>query len=238
MAKKIVEDVVPPRRSIRNIPLPDDKLPKQSPKLRARRSSVSSPVLAKEEVEIDTTNGATADGIRNTNSSPLPVNDNVREENNIREEYVLEKSRGGNGWRRIIIWSVATISVLILVYASSLTFSKATIKITPKQWTGEVEISLEASQNRETLIYNLVTINGEMSRDIPATGEEQIEQKASGEIIIFNDHSPASQTLIKNTRFQTPEGLIFRIKDAVSVPGTTTQGGVTTPGKLIQYWSI
>jgi len=232
MAKKIVEDVVPPRRSIRNIPLPDDKLPKQSPKLRARRSSVSSPVLAKEEVEIDTTNGATADGIRNTNSSPLPVNDNVREENNIREEYVLEKSRGGNGWRRIIIWSVATISVLILVYASSLTFSKATIKITPKQWTGEVEISLEASQNSDTLSYNLVTINGEMSRDIPATGEEQIEQKASGEIIIFNDHSPASQTLIKNTRFQTPEGLIFRIKDAVSVPGTTTQGGVTTPGKL------
>jgi hypothetical protein len=46
--------------------------------------------------------------------------------------------------------------------------------------------------------------------------------------MIYNNYSSASQRLIKNTRFETPEGLIYRIADSVTVPGKTG----STPGSV------
>lgn len=247
MVKKIVEDVLPPRRSIRNIPLSDEKIAKENPKPRARRSGASSAVLAKEKIEIDnvtervTSKNSVAENHTETApSGPAVVgvasNNGNRGNNNSNDDHSFEEENFGgkkrHGWRRVFIWGVAVASLVFLVYISSFAFVKATVKIIPKQWVAPVEISLEASKNGEKLSYNLVTISSEAGREVKATGEEQVETKASGEIVIFNNHSSSSQTLIKNTRFQNSDGLIFRIKDAVTVPGTTTKGGTTTPGSL------
>ena len=52
--------------------------------------------------------------------------------------------------------------------------------------------------------------------------------KASGSITVYNNYSTASVKLIKNTRFQTPAGLIFRVPADVVIPGK--QG--STPGQV------
>jgi hypothetical protein len=50
---------------------------------------------------------------------------------------------------------------------------------------------------------------------------------ASGRIVISNAQA-SPQTLIKNTRFESPQGLIYRIQDSITVPA----GSPTAPGTL------
>ena len=68
--------------------------------------------------------------------------------------------------------------------------------------------------------------------EVTSENEVTIKTEASGKIVVYNNYSTAGQKLIKDTRFETPNGLIFRIKDAVTVPGKKTVGGETVPGSL------
>jgi len=83
------------------------------------------------------------------------------------------------------------------------------------------------------LEYSLITHTTEASDTITATGRETVEEKASGRIIVYNNHSSATQRLIKNTRFESPEGLIFRINESVEIPGMTkSTDGEIVPGVI------
>ncbi len=66
------------------------------------------------------------------------------------------------------------------------------------------------------------------SVQLRATGEKQVSTQASGIIIIYNNYNATAQRLVKNTRFETPEGLIYRITDSVTVPGKNG----STPGSV------
>jgi hypothetical protein len=55
-----------------------------------------------------------------------------------------------------------------------------------------------------------------------------VVSKASGKIVIYNAYGESTQKLVKNTRFESPEGKIFRISETVVVPGKTQDG----PGKV------
>ena len=61
---------------------------------------------------------------------------------------------------------------------------------------------------------------------------KEIERRASGKIIVFNNYSTNSQRLIARTRFETLEGKIYRIRDAVVVPGISDKDGRKTPGSI------
>jgi hypothetical protein len=65
-----------------------------------------------------------------------------------------------------------------------------------------------------------------------ATGEQQVEKQASGKIKISNRHKETPQELVKNTRFQTSNGLIYRIRDSIEIPGYTMNGSTVVPGIL------
>lgn len=201
MAKKIVQDVVPPQRSIRNIPLSTRTTKEETKRPSTRRRIPAA----------------------NEDTPPPP-----RTRNRVREERTREPGRS----TRFIKWGITAVVLAGLAYGSAFFFSGATVTVTPKQWSLPVTASLSASKNSEVLAYNLVTVTEEMSKSVPASGEENVEQKASGLVTIFNAQSSQSQQLVKNTRFQTPNGLIFRINNAVTVPGTTVKNGTTVPGSI------
>jgi hypothetical protein len=66
---------------------------------------------------------------------------------------------------------------------------------------------------------------------VNGTGQAEVQNKASGTVVIFNTTS-ASQKLVATTRLETPEGLIFHINSAVTVPAQKTVAGVVTPGSV------
>ncbi|MCK5059926.1 MAG: hypothetical protein KAR00_02140 [Candidatus Pacebacteria bacterium] len=170
MPKNIVQDVVPPeKRSIRNIPLPNNR-------------------SVKEIVEVK-----------------------------------QKKRQGQKIQTPFLLWFIAFFSVAVLFFAVGSMFVGATVRIVPKQekisFSENTVFLAQKKGNGQGLQYEIVTISKEGSKGVSATEEKYIEQKASGQIVIYNTHDANSQRLIKNTRFETPGGLIYRINESVTIPG-------------------
>lgn len=110
--------------------------------------------------------------------------------------------------------------------------SGAEVQITPRQISHNFDLSLIANREGENLSFEILQIKREAEKSVEAQGEEMVERKASGEIVIYNQHSTNPQTLIRNTRFETPAGLIYRIEESVTVPGMTERGGEKNPGQI------
>jgi hypothetical protein len=135
------------------------------------------------------------------------------------------------------IWlSIPVVFILLAFVVLQLMFS-ATITVKPKQLTVQVDTKLTASVAATTsssaLTYQIITLNAVDSETVAATGTVATKpKKSSGQITIFNNYSGAPQTLISNTRFETLDGLIYRIQSPIKVPGFTTSGGKITPGSI------
>ena len=85
-----------------------------------------------------------------------------------------------------------------------------------------------ASAVSGTLSYSIKTADFEDAEPVQATGTVHKEQKANGTITVYNNYSASPVKLLKNTRFETSTGLIFRTPTAVSVPGKSA----SAPGKI------
>lgn len=135
----------------------------------------------------------------------------------------------------------ALVLVVILVIVAfgglliSSTFAKATVKITPVQGRLLLNHTFDAYNTSADgeLAFKLVSgITDTEKKIVPASGSEKVSRKASGTIIIFNNYDDKVQKLVANTRFETPDGKIYRISAPVSVPGMTTKNGQVTPGSV------
>jgi hypothetical protein len=66
-----------------------------------------------------------------------------------------------------------------------------------------------------------------------ATGQDTgAGAKAGGTITITNAFSEVSQSLVATTRFELPDGRLYRLVGGVTVPGTKLEDGKTVPGKI------
>jgi hypothetical protein len=129
--------------------------------------------------------------------------------------------------RKIFIGAGA--AALIIAFAALSLFSGAEITLTAK--AEEVVVTSETvmtASEEGPLTYNVATLSRQEGKEVQATGQERVERKASGKIIIYNDFGTADQRLIKNTRFETAQGLIFRVNESVVVPGKKG----TAPGQV------
>jgi len=129
-------------------------------------------------------------------------------------------------------WKFITVLVLIVLgmgYYISLQFVSADIIINPTEH--ELKLNSE-TVSLSDVNYLIATTTVSTSTVVTANGVTTASKYASGQIVIYNAFSSTAQKLANNTRFETPEGLIFRLQGAVTVPGMTTSGGKTTPGSV------
>lgn len=137
--------------------------------------------------------------------------------------------------RRVWMWVIAAVSVVVLAVIALFAFRSTTITVTPRSRAIVFDQAVHfnaapsASAAAGALSYTVIANDLEDSAVVPSNGTEHAEDKASGTIIVFNEYSPSSVRLIKNTRFATPAGLVFRVPATVVVPGKkgTTPGSVT-----------
>ncbi|KND49624.1 MAG: hypothetical protein AB203_00890 [Parcubacteria bacterium C7867-008] len=123
--------------------------------------------------------------------------------------------RSGRGFP----YGTALIALIVIAgaVAALMYFSGAKVEVTPETKSATVTADFTATAGSGDLPYELVTVEKTASQTVPAESSENVNDPASGKITITNAQA-APQTLIKNTRFQTPDGLIFRIHDSVSIP--------------------
>jgi len=144
--------------------------------------------------------------------------------------------------RRFLSFALV-ISLALFFMISYIALPGATIYIKPKfdNIQHSVNVTLADKQKNQNLLSRnepnviasevIETITKE-TRVFEATGKRFEGVNATGEITIFNtaiDDWP----LVAETRFQTAEGIVFRIKEPAFVPGKTTNDeGEDQPGTL------
>ena len=229
MPKKLIQDVVPPdnKRSVRNIPVP----------VRAVRGSVEV-----KQASSDKPNPLPP-ASKNPTTKVRPVEKIVENKPSESEEPITTipavSTSGSRGTTRNlhkpIYWSIIVAIFGIFIYLIYMFLNVgAVITITPKERTAVLSNEFSAKKNPlpDELSFEVIELQDEMSKTVPTTGEKNVEKKATGTVILYNDFSSASQRIIKNTRVETADGKIYRIDGSIVIPGQTTSGGKITPGSV------
>ncbi len=136
--------------------------------------------------------------------------------------------------RKRIIVSVVVASIIIGAgFLVNLLLSGAEVTVYPKfkDVTVQATFSAYTEPKVDELSYELLTLEASGERQVSASGKEKVSERATGSVFIYNTGGTSSQRLIKNTRFESADGLIFRISESVEVPGATKDAqGNTIPG--------
>ena len=82
-----------------------------------------------------------------------------------------------------------------------------------------------------SLSYEIMTIEETREQQVQASGKIDVEELATG-VIEIKKTTPGAERLIKNTRFRSPEGLIFRIQESVVVPGAVNGNAGTIQAEV------
>ncbi|MDP3661802.1 MAG: hypothetical protein Q8R17_03060 [bacterium] len=183
---------------------------------------------------------------RSVRSIPVPARsyryrstqDESGEEDVIENEAPIRIAppRGGGNRALLLLWGVVAAALVGLALAVGIAVSGATVTVTLK--SVPVDVSIEGTAITATTTvgayvpYDPSVVEGVESVSLEPEGSKRVERKAVGTIVIYNNFSSAPQRLIKNTRFETTNGLIFRIPESIIVPGKIVSGGKTLPGSI------
>ena len=147
----------------------------------------------------------------------------------------VRKKRGFALKSSVLFWLA---SLVVLFFASSLfyvffTETKAKLIVVDPQ---EYKINLDGTYihvaykepEPEQLGYKVYKSSKTLSKTLQANEKKYVEEKAKGVLTVYNEFSSNPQRIIKNTRFESPEGKIYRVRHAFTIPGKKG----TTPGKI------
>jgi hypothetical protein len=151
----------------------------------------------------------------------------------------LRAASGGNTsyihrsvWKRFLVWAIAAVAVVALLLVVVSMFKSTSVVITPRthQLVLTEDIPLTAypagSENAAVgaLAYDVFETVHDAETTVKASGFTEVEEYATGLITVYNEYTKNSVRLIKNTRFETPTGLVFRVRDSIVVPGKRDTG--------------
>jgi hypothetical protein len=231
-------DVTPPdKRSIRNIPIPNggkrkaptvirpvEPAPKAEP---APFSTPPSNTSSNFNYKIPET---PENKITNSYEDYYPNKKVTKPQSNVFNNSSPDNKKSRR--KKFIFGGIIVVLIAAFIVSMMTVFASATVSIKPKSQSVDVDMKITGVSEREnnTVRYEVVKLSQSKTVSVPATGEEAVELKASGKIVIYNNFSTDPQRLIVRTRFESSDGLIFRIPESVVVPGKTIKNGVETPG--------
>lgn len=202
MGKKPMQDVVPPERRS----IRNVTLPNRAP----QAEPITEPIINESRIRMSEVEKRT---------------DQIQKMQNV--------SGHGIGFK-IGIWLIVVLAIFLFIGTIMMVFAKATITVTPKHIPISVVADIVADQSGsvESIPFETISLGKISNVEVPASGQTFVSEKARGTITIYNNFSTNSQRLVKNTRFATPAGLIYRIDTSVTIPGRKVEGGVTIPGSV------
>lgn len=234
MAKDYFQDIVPPSGD-----LPPRKL-RPTPAQRAVEPETvvedGSEYTDDDINETDTVAPAPR-GIRNVNIQSRarqrpPMADAPRRETPFASRQLPPKPR--RKMSKTWLWVLVAVCVLILAFLALFLFRQTKVTVTPRSQSITFNSSAQftaypvATAATGTLPYTVDTKTLTDSETVQGNGTTETQMKASGNVTVYNSYSASSVKLVANTRFETPDGLIFRAPDTVVIPGKKG----STPGQI------
>ena len=143
-------------------------------------------------------------------------------------EPPLPSELSGRTRRRIPFATIlVALAVVILSALALFAFSGARVEIDPSTATAFVSGEFTATASSGDLPFEVIAVEKVGTRSVAAESTETVHVPAQGTITVYNEQ-PSSQKLIKNTRFETSEGLVFRIRESITIPAMKSG----TPGTV------
>ncbi|MDD4931228.1 MAG: hypothetical protein PHG66_03750 [Candidatus Colwellbacteria bacterium] len=141
--------------------------------------------------------------------------------------------------RRFFIVLSAVIVLGGIFYICAFKLPRADIRMTMKKTEWSFKENITASPGVAAVTVENSAIPAELFKiskngvyPFPASGSKMVENKATGKITIYNAYSSDAQPLVKNTRFVTPDGKIFRVTASLTVPGAKIVDGKIIPSSV------
>lgn len=136
--------------------------------------------------------------------------------------------------KRVIITVVFCCLILAATYFINVMIGGAKVTVYPKfkEVSVQATYTAYAEPRAGELSYELLALDTTGEKQVTASGQEHVSERATGKILIYNTQTNATQRLIKNTRFENPDGLVFRIQESVEVPAATMKDGKLAPGVI------
>ncbi len=155
-----------------------------------------------------------------------------RERESIPSIVIEDGSKKGRN--RLFLSVVLFVVIISATVGLSALMGKTELTIYPEYREPNVNADFVAYPDKRDgeLSYEIMTLEATGERQVKATGQKEVEEQATGMIEITKS-TPGAERLIKNTRFRTSDGLVFRIQESVVVPGAVkNESGTLVPGSI------
>lgn len=144
-----------------------------------------------------------------------------RDRSDISHNYSGENSNGGNksGQFKILFYISILLVIVLCVALLTYVFNKATVTITPieKSFYLDQKVILGTGLDTLSVKHEVSTSTLSLTKELKVEGTTKKISKATGNIIVFNNDKEAVK-LVKNTRFESADGKIYRINKAITIP--------------------
>jgi cytoskeletal protein RodZ len=160
----------------------------------------------------------------------------------VEKEFGTEKSHESKKFSkkiRLLVFGILIIFIIgFLGYEAIVVMPKANVYIVTKKITWSFDKQIVVNKNINQIDKELLQIPGEVisvskntSMSFAPSGKKN-SLKASGIVTIFNAYNTSPQKLVATTRLQAPNGNIYRLVEAVTVPGATMVNGKLQPSSV------
>lgn len=135
---------------------------------------------------------------------------------------------------RIWLWGGVLVALLALAAMALVALRPTSVTVVPRSHailfdeTARFTAYPATTAAEGTLPFTLRSTTFEDSQVVAASGTQHVDEKASGNVTVYNNYSADPVKLIKTTRFESSNGLIFKVPAEVIVPGKKG----TTPGQI------
>ncbi|OGZ34644.1 MAG: hypothetical protein A2Y98_00070 [Candidatus Portnoybacteria bacterium RBG_19FT_COMBO_36_7] len=183
--------------------------------------------------------------VPDTEEEKIPVTESFEvksyQDEGLRKPHVLARDAdeySGKKIKTVSAFPVKIFSIFILsaVVIAGIVFylalGKADVILTAKKEQTPFDFKVLADNNLSQIdeVANkipaqLIRLEDKDSEEFAATGQRQMNEKASGIITVYNAYSSSPQGLVETTRFLSQDGKIFRLTESVTVPGAKIEEG-------------
>jgi hypothetical protein len=159
-----------------------------------------------------------------------------------KKEPKVRVTREGGGFKKKLFITVGLASLVLIFGFVLLTFAfnNATISINTQKgnidYTGNILVDSNiktADFTKNVLPGRLIKISKTVTKEFESTGKINGGAKAKGKITIYNAYNTSSQILVQNTRFESADGLIFKLDSRITVPGASLKNGEIVPSSIL-----
>jgi hypothetical protein len=238
MAKGYFQDITPPSGDSDERPAPPPIRPAPPPPIPEPEEEHDDEEAKSVPIRVDAGEPRGIRSIMPSRSAPRPtrMGADVREGPPMPPMGRAPRPPRGASRTRYFIWGAAGIGVVVLLGLMLLALRPTTVTVTPRSHTIVLSAATPftaypaTTAASGTLPYTVATADLEDSAVVAASATTTTTaSKASGSITVYNAYSASSVKLVKNTRFQTPDGLVFRAPADIVIPGQkgSTPGSVT-----------